>query len=53
MWRAIRRTDGKVLFQDANRSKVESWIRRMNAGFFATIDHVGPAAAPRPLRYFG
>lgn len=51
MWRAIRRTDGKVLFADRNRTRVENWIRHMNAGFFATIDRV-PGPVPT-LRYYG
>ena len=52
MWRAIRIADGKVLFEDRNRTRVEGWVRRMNAGFLARIDRV-PSATHSTLRYFG
>lgn len=38
MWRAVRRADGAVLFQNKKRSEVERWIRWRNAGFYVGID---------------
>lgn len=40
MWRAIRRTDGAVLFQNKRKTEVHAWIRRFNAGFYVNVDFV-------------
>lgn len=39
MWRAVRNSDGAVLFQNKSRDAVLRWIRWRNAGFYVGIDY--------------